>query len=96
MDGARKTWKELRRRDVDVGRDRVARVMREQWLVGKLRGAKKRTAIADEGALEQARDLLQRNFTATRPNEKRVADLTYIRSWNGLRLLLPRLHPRLP
>jgi putative transposase len=83
MDGARKTWKELRRRDVDVGRDRVARVMREQWLVGKLRGAKKRTAIADEGALEQARDLLQRNFTATRPNEKRVADLTYIRSWNG-------------
>jgi putative transposase len=81
--GARKTWKELRRRDVDVGRDRVARVMREHGLVGKLRGAKKRTTIADEGALEQARDLLQRDFRATRPNEKWVADLTYIRSWNG-------------
>ena len=81
--GARKTWKELRRRDVDVGRDRVARVMRENGLVGKLRGAKKRTTIADEGALEQARDLLQRDFRATRPNEKWVADLTYIRSWNG-------------
>ena len=81
--GARKTWKELRSRDVDVGRDRVARVMRENGLVGKLRGAKKRTTIADEGALEQARDLLQRDFRATRPNEKWVADLTYIRSWNG-------------
>jgi putative transposase len=32
--GARKTWKELRRRDVDVGRDQVARVMREHGLVG--------------------------------------------------------------
>lgn len=81
--GARKTWKELRRRHVDAGRDRVARVMRENGLVGKLRGAKKRTTIADEGALEQARDLLQRDFRATRPNEKWVADLTYIRSWNG-------------
>ncbi len=81
--GARKTWKELRRRDVDVGRDRVARVMREHGLVGKLRGAKKQTTIADEGALERARDLLQRDFRATRPNEKWVADLTYIRSWNG-------------
>jgi HTH-like domain len=28
--GARKTWKELRRRGVEVGRDQVARVMREQ------------------------------------------------------------------
>jgi len=79
--GARKTWKELRRRDVDVGRDQVARVMREQGLVGKLRGSKKR--IPDEAAAERARDLLQRDFTATRPNEKWVADLTYIRTWNG-------------
>jgi putative transposase len=81
--GARKTWKELRRRDVAAGRDQVARVMREHGLVGKLRGGKKRTTIPDEAALERARDLLQRDFTATRPNEKWVADLTYIRTWNG-------------
>jgi putative transposase len=81
--GARKTWKELRRRDVDVGRDQVARVMREHGLIGKLRGSKKRTTIADEAAAERARDLLQRDFSATRPNEKWVADLTYIRTWNG-------------
>jgi putative transposase len=81
--GARKTWKELKRREVEVGRDQVARVMRQHGLVGKLRGSKKRTTIPDEAAVERARDLLQRNFTATRPNEKWVADLTYIRSWNG-------------
>ena len=81
--GARKTWKELRRRDVDVGRDQVARVMHEHGLVGKLRGSKKRTTIPDEAAAERAGDLLQRDFTATWPNEKWVADLTYIRTWNG-------------
>ena len=81
--GARKTWKELRRRDVEVGRDQVARVMREHGLEGKLRGRKQRTTIPDEAAAERARDLLQRDFTATRPNEKWVADLTYIRTWNG-------------
>jgi len=81
--GARKTWKELRRRRVDVGRDQVARVMRQHGLEGKLRGRRKRTTIPDEAAIEKARDLLQRDFAATRPNEKWVADITYIRTWNG-------------
>jgi len=81
--GARKTWKELRRREFDAGRDQVARVMRQAGLEGKRRGGKKRTTVPDEAAVERARDLLQRDFTATRPNEKWVADLTYIRTWNG-------------
>src|SRR3954452_22788230 len=37
----------------------------------------------DEAAAERARDLLQRDFTASGPNEKWVADLTYIRTWSG-------------
>ena len=81
--GVRKTWKELKRRDVEVGRDRVARLMRAEGLEGVRRGRKKRTTIPDEAALERARDLLQRDFTATRPNEKWVADITYLRTWNG-------------
>ena len=81
--GARKTWLELRRRGVDVGRDQVARVMREHGIQGKLRGRKHRTTIPDEAALERARDLLQRDFTATGPNEKWVCDITYLRTWNG-------------
>jgi transposase InsO family protein len=81
--GARKTWLELRRRGVDVGRDQVARVMRAQGIEGKLRGRKKRTTIPDEAAVERARDLLQRDFAATGPNEKWVCDITYLRTWNG-------------
>ena len=75
--GACKTWLELRRRGVDVGRDLVARVMRQHGLEGKLRGRKHRTTLADEAAAEKARDLLQRDFTATRPNQW---DITYLRS----------------
>jgi putative transposase len=81
--GARKTWKELRRREVTVGRDQVARVMRQNGLEGKRKGGKKRTTIPDETATERARDLLQRDFTATGPNQKWVCDLTYVRTWNG-------------
>jgi len=81
--GARKTWKELRRRGIDVGRDQVARVMRQHGIEGKLRGRRKRTTIPDEAALEWARDLLQRDFTASAPNQKWVCDITYLRTWNG-------------
>jgi len=81
--GARKTWKELRRRGIDVGRDQVARVMRQHGIEGKLRGRRKRTTIPDEAALEWARDLLQRDFAASAPNQKWVCDITYLRTWNG-------------
>ena len=81
--GARKTWKELRRREVDAGRDQVARVMRQAGLEGKRKGGKKRTTVPDEAAVEKARDLLQRDFTATAPNQKWVCDLTYLRTRDG-------------
>jgi len=81
--GVRKTWKELKRRGVDVGRDRVARLMRQEGLEGARRGKKRRTTIPDEAAAEWARDLVQRDFTAAAPNEKWVADITYVRTWSG-------------
>src|SRR5687768_15754887 len=45
--GVRKTWKELHRRGIDVGRDRVARLMRQEGLEGVRRGKKRRTTLAD-------------------------------------------------
>jgi transposase InsO family protein len=57
--GIRKTRKELKRRNVDAGRDRVARLMRQEGLEGGRRGKKRRTTIVDEAALERGRDLLQ-------------------------------------
>jgi putative transposase len=85
--GARKTWRELRRRGVtDAGRERVARLMRSQGWQGVRRGGHKRTTIVDAAA-ERARDLVGRRFVATAPNQLWVADLTYVRTWHGFSYL---------
>ena len=91
--GIRKTWRELHRRGVDVGRDRIARLMRTEGLEGVRRGKKRCTTTPDEAAAERARDLVRRDFTADSPNELWVADITYVRTWSGF--VLSRLHPRL-
>ena len=82
--GVRKVWHQLRRDGIDdVGRDRIARVMRENGWRGTTRGRNPRTTIADEAAAQIAQDLVDRDFTAIGPNQKWVADFTYVRCWNG-------------
>jgi putative transposase len=57
--------------------------MRQEGLEGVRRGKKKRTTTPDEKAIERARDLVQRDFSACRPNQLWVADMTYVRTWQG-------------
>jgi len=66
--GARKVWKQLRREGVDVARCTVERLMRKLGLQGVVRGRKPRTTVPDDVAAQPA-DLVQRDFTATRPNQ---------------------------
>ena len=74
--GVRKTWKQLRRQGVtDCGRERVARLMRADGLCGVQRAKKRRTTTPDESARDRARDLVNRDFTASRPDQLWVADL---------------------
>jgi transposase InsO family protein len=81
--GARKVWLQLKREDFDVARCTVERLMAQMGLRGAVRGrAFKRTTIADESAPRPA-DLVQRDFTADRPNRLWVADLTYVATWAG-------------
>ena len=81
--GARKVWRALKREGEDVARCTVERLMREMGLEGAVRGRKyKRTTIVDEAATRPA-DLVCRNFTAERPNQVWVADLTYVATWKG-------------
>lgn len=57
--------------------------MRSMGLSGVTRGtAFKVTTVADEKSLRPP-DLVDRNFTATRPNQLWVADLTYVATWMG-------------
>jgi transposase InsO family protein len=81
--GARKVWLALRREGVEVARCTVERLMRRMGLSGAVRGrAYKVTTIVDPGATRPA-DRVQRNFTAQRPNQVWVADLTYVATWAG-------------
>jgi len=75
--GAEKLWCQLRREGIDVGRDRVARLMRDMGICGARRGRPKRTTVSDERA-PKPEDLVARQFVAPAPNRLWVADLTYV------------------
>jgi transposase InsO family protein len=81
--GADKVWRQLGREGVVVARCTVERLMREMGLRGAVRGrAFTVTTKADETATRPP-DLVDRQFTATRPNQLWVADLTYVATWAG-------------
>jgi putative transposase len=82
--GYRRTWLALKRDCVDVGRDRVKRLMRAHGIQGaKRRGKPWRTTIADPVAVRPP-DLVDRDFSASGPDRLWVADFTYLRCWEGL------------
>ena len=74
--GVEKVWMHLRREGIEVGRDRVARLMAELELEGVVRGKVWRTTVPSEVGARPA-DLVERNFTATAASRLWVADLTY-------------------
>ena len=80
--GVRKVWRQLNREGIPVARCTVGRLMRAMGLEGAVRGRKFTTTIVDESA-ERPTDLVSRDFTANRPNELWVADLTYVATWRG-------------
>ncbi len=80
--GPRKVWKQLQREGIPVACCTVERLMRALALRGVVRGRRCKTTIPDAVA-EHPRDLVDRDFTATRPNQLWVADLTYVATWQG-------------
>jgi putative transposase len=80
--GARKVWRQLHREGITVARCTVERLMGELGLEGVRRGKPRRTTTPDAAAARPA-DLVERNFSATRPNQLWVADLTYVATWSG-------------
>jgi len=82
--GAHKLWKAARRAGHDVGRDQVARLMRSMEIQGVSRQRRKVfTTKSDPGAL-RAPDLVDRNFTADRPDALWVTDITYVHTRSGM------------
>ena len=82
--GAHKLWKAARRAGHDIGRDQVARLMRTVNIQGVSRKRRRVfTTISDPDAV-RAPDLVNRNFTANRPNALWVTDLTYVPTRTGM------------
>lgn len=85
--GARKVYHQLRREGgVDatpVPRCRVERLMRAAGLRGAVRGCRVVTTKAGKTA-SRPPDLVDRDFTAARPNQLWVVDFTYVPTWSGM------------
>ena len=75
-------WKIYATRGEQIGQKWVARLMREAAIVGVHR--RRSTHTTRRGTDEvPAADLVQRDFTATAPNQLWVADITYVPTWAG-------------
>ena len=73
---------ELRFDGIRVGRKRVERLRRELQLSGLVRRRRDRTTMRVPG-VRVANDLVGRDFSAPAPNRLWVADISYLRAWEG-------------
>jgi transposase InsO family protein len=80
--GAVKVWKQLAREGYAAARCTIERLMRKLGLQGAIRGKKFKTTVTDESSARPL-DLVDGDFTATRPNQLWVADFTYVATWQG-------------
>jgi putative transposase len=81
--GAPRIHAELRMANgVRVGRKRVERLMRSAGISGLVPRKRGRTTIAVPG-VRVADDLVERQFRPAAPNVLWLADITYLRSWEG-------------
>jgi len=81
--GAPRIHAELRAGGAKHGRKRIARLMRAAGLVGASRRRNGMTTTRRDPDARPAPDLVDRDFTATAPNQLWVADITFVPTANG-------------
>jgi putative transposase len=81
--GAPRVHAELRMQyGIRVGRKRVERLMHQAGISGLIARKRGRTTVGVPG-VRVADDLVERRFRPEAPNVLWIADLTYLRSWEG-------------
>jgi putative transposase len=81
--GYLRVHKALRKADVEVGKRRVRRLMRQAGLEGRAKKRWRKTTVPDPAA-EAAKDLIQRHFGPGAEIDRRyVGDITYVMTWEG-------------
>ena len=80
--GSPRIHAELKEREIHVGENRVARLMREKGIAAK---QKKKYKVTTDSNHNQpvAPNILQRDFDAKAPNQKWLADISYIPTREG-------------
>ncbi|MBK7353223.1 MAG: IS3 family transposase [Nitrosomonas sp.] len=80
--GFRKVWRQLIREGTRAARCTVERLMKKLGIQGIKRGKRCWTTIPDDSLYRPA-DKVNRQFTAARPNQLWVADITFVATWTG-------------
>ena len=81
--GSRRVQAELSLgQDIQVSRRRVRRLMRQAGISGLVKVKRGRTTVRVPG-VRVADDLVERKFRPDAPNVLWVADITYLRTWEG-------------
>jgi len=80
--GVPRVHAELRFEGVRVGRKRVERLMRAAGLSGLVKRRRGRTTVRVPG-VRVADDLVRRDFRPAAPDRLWVADISYLRTWEG-------------
>ena len=85
--GVRKLWRTARRAGLDVGRDQVGRYMRIAGIQGVRRGSHTTRTTTRDRAAGRHPDLVQRGWSANKPDALWVADFTYL--WTACGFVRP-------
>jgi transposase InsO family protein len=80
--GSPRIHQDFKAKGIKVGKNRVARLMRQQGIEGKCKRRFKNTTQSKHHR-PIVENHLQQQFEATTPNQKWVSDLTYIWTWEG-------------
>lgn len=80
--GVLKMHQAMKRRGWVVGREQTRRLMRKAGLRGVQRGKPVFTTVTDPAAARPA-DLVNRQFRTAAPHRLWVADITFVRTWQG-------------
>jgi putative transposase len=81
--GAPRIHAELQEQGINVGHNRVARLMREAGIQGKTSRKRRPHTTQSDPTHPVAANVLDRQFTATQPNEVWLTDITYIDTAEG-------------
>ena len=81
--GARRVWRDLLADGIDCGLHRIERLMHLQALCARPRRRRLPQDDGDRPVANMPQNLLDRQFTAVQPNQKWIADFTYIWTAEG-------------